>query len=313
MIVYFGDGAYCYSNCTAMLLSSIGENISPSKIEVLTGIGIGAFLQKNAFKIFFSPLSTAPDTGINQALNILGFSIKEDISREGEPAPFDKLIQDLKISPVILGALDMGYLTYNPLHKFLVGVDHYVIAYEFNNGEIKFHDPAGFPSMSLNFQDFELAWKAENISYRRGNYCSWTLPKRISSPSEKEIFEKVVTFFIKVYLQSEEQAKKENRLFGHLAIKSLSKHISTDNLSEIEQNHLVNFALPLAARRALDYSLFFESKDKELAKLKQLQSEEFGKSHVLAMKKDYHSLMKELQLLADIEEQFRNRLLKKYS
>jgi len=39
MVPYIGNGPYCYANATAMLLASIGENVPPSQIEVLTGQG----------------------------------------------------------------------------------------------------------------------------------------------------------------------------------------------------------------------------------------------------------------------------------
>lgn len=42
MIPYIGNALYCFADSTAMLLASIGENISSSRIEVLTGVGLGA-------------------------------------------------------------------------------------------------------------------------------------------------------------------------------------------------------------------------------------------------------------------------------
>ncbi len=33
---------YCYANSAAMLLSGIGEAVSPRLIEALTGVGLGA-------------------------------------------------------------------------------------------------------------------------------------------------------------------------------------------------------------------------------------------------------------------------------
>src|SRR5207247_9301948 len=42
-IPFYGNGPYCYSNATSMLLAGIGEKIPPSEIEVYTAVGLGAF------------------------------------------------------------------------------------------------------------------------------------------------------------------------------------------------------------------------------------------------------------------------------
>lgn len=42
MIAYHGNGAYCYANSASMLLATIGEDIRPSLIEILTGFSLGA-------------------------------------------------------------------------------------------------------------------------------------------------------------------------------------------------------------------------------------------------------------------------------
>lgn len=51
MSVYYGNGAYCYANSASMLLSTIGEEISPSLIEVLTGFSLGAAIEPHKLKL----------------------------------------------------------------------------------------------------------------------------------------------------------------------------------------------------------------------------------------------------------------------
>ncbi len=67
---------YCYANSTAMLLSSIGEVVPPRLIEVLSGVGLGAFISADGLP-FFSGLGGLPDEGISRALRILGFASEE--------------------------------------------------------------------------------------------------------------------------------------------------------------------------------------------------------------------------------------------
>jgi len=41
MLTYYGIAKRCYANSAAMLLSSIGEEVAPPRIEALTGMGLG--------------------------------------------------------------------------------------------------------------------------------------------------------------------------------------------------------------------------------------------------------------------------------
>ncbi|MEK6960815.1 MAG: hypothetical protein AABX47_06580, partial [Nanoarchaeota archaeon] len=66
---YIGNGAYCYANCIAMLLDSIGEDISPGTAEVLSGVGIGAFWDENRktglFQLGLNTPGLCPDVFFN--------------------------------------------------------------------------------------------------------------------------------------------------------------------------------------------------------------------------------------------------------
>jgi|GEM_PF-7018153 len=79
---YIGNGAYCYSNSTSMLLASIGEDISPSLIEVVGGVGLGAYYLPETNIAFFSNFSGLPDQAISKALEILGFEFTEKAQKE---------------------------------------------------------------------------------------------------------------------------------------------------------------------------------------------------------------------------------------
>ena len=73
LVPYHGNGPYCYSNATSMLLASIGEKIPPSEIEVYTGVGLGEFWLAKEKLLFFSSIANPPDKGITRALSLLGF------------------------------------------------------------------------------------------------------------------------------------------------------------------------------------------------------------------------------------------------
>lgn len=313
MIPYIGSGDYCYANATAMLLAATGENITPSRIEALCGVGLGAFWIDGADLIFFSNLATSPDKGISQALKLLGFSFAEKWSEKATPPPFETMRADLVKGPAILGPLDVGYLCYDPSHSNFSGVDHFVLAYGMDDSEIYLHDPAGFPHVALPLEYLELAWKAEHIDYRRGFYRYWSAIQRGEQPTEEEIFIHALQSFKVVYQASEHIVAHEpwakSWAIGPEAILRCSNQMRHGNITPQLKVHLANFMLKLSARRALDFAAFFEPYVPALAVLKYKQAELFGKSHTLAVRENWSCLADTLQELASIEEEFHTALL----
>ncbi|MCL4382345.1 MAG: hypothetical protein M1575_01955 [Patescibacteria group bacterium] len=309
IIPYMGNCAYCYANSVSMLLASIGEQIPPSTIEVLSGVGLGACLLKGTNLLFFG--WEIPDNGIDNALKLLGFSCKAEKIPKTEPAPLETLRKDLQKSPVVLGPLDMGYLVYNPLHRSLGGADHFIVSYSMDNNEIRIHDPAGFPCVSLSLDKLKVAWKAERVDYSKQYYRYWTAPKRIDNPTEEDIYKSAVKMFQFLYNHSQQKSEKEGWIISKEAIISFANRLKDRKATKDEIEQLTCFVLALGAKRALDYANFFDSYDVELANLKIKQADLFGKAHSLAVRKDWNATVDTLQQLAEIEENFRLTLLKK--
>ncbi len=306
---YFGNGPYCYSNATSMLLSSIGEDIPPWKIEVYTGVGLGAFWLSHEKLLFFSSIANPPDKGITRALKLLGFDFKETSSEHAGSPPFEQLKSDLSSSPAVLGPLDMGYLTHNPLHNRMEGADHFVLAYAIDDEGISIHDPEGFPSVKLPLRRLELTWRAESIGYRRGYYRYWTSPARVISPSKDQLYRSTLQSFKEVYSEAEKLASSNKWSIDQEAILTLAKYVRGGEVSAAERGFMIHFAFKLGARRALDFATFFASQDPGLASLKREQSELFGTCQAQAVERKWMRLAQSIQQLADVESQFRKALL----
>jgi hypothetical protein len=307
-IPFRGNGPYCYSNTASMLLSTIGEQVSPQEMEAYTGVGLGAFWLPKEKLLFFSSISNPPDLGITRALHLLGFSFDEKVTSDPGKPPLEELRSDLASSAAVLGPLDMGYLTHNPLHKRMMGADHFVLAYRFEKEGVLIHDPEGFPSVLLPFRQLELAWRADSIPYRRGYYRYWTRPRRVRSPSQDELYESSLRSFKEVYSEAESLAAKQDWVINARAITTLQRHVKEGRVSPAERGFMVYFSFKLGARRALDFASFFGTKRRELAGLKEKQAELFGAMQSSAVQRKWTHVAGSLEQLAQVETEFRDEL-----
>ena len=308
LIPFRGNGPYCYSNTASMLLSTIGEQVSPQEMEAYTGVGLGAFWLPREKLLFFSSISNPPDLGLTRALHLLGIGFEEKMTSDPGNPPLEQLRSDLTNSVALLGPLDMGFLTHNPLHRRMMGADHFVLAYKFEKDGVLIHDPEGFPSVLLPFRQLELAWRADSIPYRRGHYRYWTHPRRIRGPSSDELYESTLKVLQGSVLRSREPGGETNLTIDAEAIKTLSKHVKQDKVSPAERGFMVFFSPKPGARRALDFASFFGSRNPELARMKEKQAEVFGALQAFAVQKKWSRVADLLEQLAQVETEFREAL-----
>ena len=307
MIRYFGNGPYCYSNAVSMLLSSIGEEVSPSLVEALTGVGHGPVFYEEKSKLFyFGDCHMPPDSGITAALTELGFDFTEAASDLTGSPPLDRLVAVLKDGPAILGPLDMSRLKYNPIHEYLQGADHFVLAYDVDDQHVFLHDPEGFPFVRLLIKDLIAAWRADSVDYKRGHYRCWHSPSRTRHPSRDDLTSAAMEQMKVAYSRAEPPDSVET---GDDAMLRLIAALTSSPVSRTLKSHLLDFALKLAARRAGDYAGFFRESRPMLSNLKYQQAVLLGRCHSNGANDDWPAVIDDLRTLAELEECIRRTVL----
>lgn len=311
--ITFHDGYwYCYANSAAMLLSAIGEDVPPRLIEVLSGVGLGAFVATDGGvgggRPFFSGLAGLPDTGITRALAMLGFGFEERATDGPGPAPFVELAAVLAESPAILGPLDMSLLPYNPGRPAAPGVDHFVVADRMEAGRVVVYDPAGFAEAVIPAAGLEAAWRADAIAYRRGRYRYWTRPRRLTRPTGDQIAAAAVASFKRLYDEADRLASGAGCLTDGAAIDHVAGLVRRAALTPAQSGHLLHFALPLGAKRALDFAAFLEARSRDLAALKRRQAQLFGECQSSLARDDTRLAADHLSRLAELETLIRNEI-----
>lgn len=308
MVTYVGNGAYCYANCITMLLASIGEKISPSQIEVLTGVGFGAVWEESEKVAWFNGKLT-PDEGVDNALKLLGLTVVENSIRADGSNAIEVLKEEIWNGPVIVGPLDMGMLTYNPNHANLLGCDHYVLAYAIDEQFLYLHDPAGFPHVTLPIHLLSEAWRAEHVQWKRKPYQMWARPSRINSPSEDELAGQALSYFKSLYVSTIEWAAQYHKTVNSGAIRTFSLAVGNHDFTHGGVGNMKYFLFQLGARRAMDAAEFLKKHDPPLAKMKAEQARIFGTCHSHAVREDWSALSEALKNLAILEDQIIGKLL----
>ena len=292
MSMYFGDVSLCYTNSLAMALDSVGVDVRPEYLEALMVMGDGASIMKDDPRhplVFFD--NGEPDVSISNCLGILGFV-------EGPTTDLtevrDRLARMLESGPVVAGPLDMGLLTYNPNFRELGGVDHFVCILGLTDGRVRLHDPAGFPCMSMEFQDFAKAWEARTISYRRGSFSMWGAFTRVREPTQEEDYREVSSIMRRRYEAGEAGV-----------IRAYAEAIRRNGMSPQQKGIHQYFSFRLAAARSIYAARFLADHDPERAQLKERIASLFGQAHLHNLAEDNLALADTLGRIAELDDRFR--------
>ncbi|MCL4878569.1 MAG: hypothetical protein KJ064_18055 [Anaerolineae bacterium] len=283
MISYTGNGAYCYANSLHMCLKAAGMTPLPEPgfLECLTLMPFGNFYIRDEEKPMYFPggASTEPDSGLSIALKTLGWAADETWGGSAEEA-LAQLREAVQSSSVLVGPIDMAYLTYNPNYHFLNGEDHFVVVLEVQETEVLLHDPQQYPFAPLALEKFMKSWQVETVS--RQEMISRTL-----------------------------EAAKTNlkmNLSGPKFYNSIEalQHFAEDlhgGCGEKMRDMLVYFSLPLGARRSLDAAAFFlEAGFPEAATLLEHKAMLYGRAQQHAVDRCFNEIAEVVQNMAKNEE-----------
>ncbi|KXT61126.1 hypothetical protein SORDD05_00359 [Streptococcus oralis] len=302
MQMYFGDVSLCYSYSLAMALD--GYDFKADFLEAIMVMGNGASIVKEDERhplVFFD--NGMPDLSISHSLKILGFDFEEFYLKDGTEVDLEeikgKLESFLSNGPVVLGPLDMGHLTYNPNHKILYGVDHFITVYAVDGQYLYLHDPAGFACMKVAFNDILEAWKAEAIDYKRGAYSMWGNFKKIKSSSQTQIYQETARIMRTRYLDGQSNV-----------LTFYAKAVAENGLNTEQKQLHQYFSFKLAAVRNIYLSKFLKAHDPEGARLKEKLASLFGQAHLSCLKEDYQELSRLLYQIAEVDGRFKDLYVK---
>ncbi|MCI3273514.1 hypothetical protein [Streptomyces cylindrosporus] len=252
-LAFSGSSPYCYSNSLAMVLGT--DAPAPSAIEVLTGSPFGAQFTEGGLP-HFDPFGWDPDLGLDQALDLLGWTCRRTSGGEATEA-IDRLRQASRSGPVLAGPVDSGLLLHQPWSAGEAnGSDHWVVVLAVDDEQVLFHDPDGFPFATLPIGAFAAAWNSRLMEcagpftmrsdFRRVRQVDVLAALRNSLPAAQR--------WLAGGRQDECQTQPDVLGQG-AAVERLASQILA-GLDDRTHDHLAGFAVRVGTRRLSDASLW---------------------------------------------------------
>ncbi len=300
MLPYVGSGDYCFSN--SLHMSLLGSGAPPESLpstgflECLTTMPFGYTYLKEAELFFFS--GPNPDLGLTRAIETLGWACQvERGGTEGEALA--RLRAAAQHGPVLIGPLNMGYLTYNPNYLYLDGADHYIVVLSVEEDHVLVHDPKGFPCAALPLENLLKAWRAERIAYTDEPYILRAAFRPVKAASRQQMIERTVPN-IRANLRQELWGPE---VYGGVVALHMLAQTFQQEVPEHLATHLFYFALPLGVRHKVDAQAFLrEGNQSEAAELIEQQASLLGQAQYAGVQHAWSSVATLIEQVARLEE-----------
>ncbi|GHO82412.1 hypothetical protein [Dictyobacter formicarum] len=302
MLPYIGSGDYCFANSLHMSLLGSGappESLPPTGfLECLTTLPFGYTYFKEAELFFFS--GPNPDLGLTRAIETLGWTCTlERGGDEGEALA--RLCAAVQHGSVLIGPLNMGYLTYNPNHPYLLGADYYIVVLTMEEDHVLVHDPKGFPCIALPVENLLKAWRAEGVDlvYTDEPYTMRTAFRSREASNWKQMIERTLPH-IRANLRQE---LWKPGLYGGVTVLRMLAQTFRTQVPEKLAVHLFYFALPLGLRHKVDAQLFLrEANQSEAADLIEEQARLLGQAQYIGVQRSWPEVATLIEQVATLEE-----------
>jgi len=250
-----------------------------------------------------------PHVGVRRALEVLDSRYEFRWFEDSDQA-LSYLRSAQEESPVILGPVDMGYLSYSPFRRLQAGSDHYLVLTHFDGEMPIIDDPDGYLQVPLPIEDLLLAWKAERIFYREGPYSMWIIKEREREPTREELYRKTLQLGLQNLRISECEGPKGAIVHqGAGAIERLTEDIKRYRSSRWLGFYAI-FSFMVSAQRCFDSAQFIAEvpfANEHLKKASQVRMEQvkfYGWAQWQAATKRFGAVAETLTEIAKMEREF---------
>jgi len=276
------------------------ELSGPGFLECLTTVPFGNLYLalEDGPMVFFSGANIDPDDGLTRALHTLGWSCQVYRGQVPEEA-MAHLKEAVEVGPILVGPIDMGWLSYHPEHAKQAGADHFVAVLAIEGAYVHLHDPQGYPCAVLSHTEFLQAWNAEHLSYSHAPYTFRHAFRKVEQVSRQEMISRSLP-----HLRGNIEADPGGPVaYGGVRVFSLLANDVRGGIPASLEGHLLSFALPLAARRNVDAAAFLREADRqEAANILEQQASLFGLAQYRGAHHQWQEVAAIMEQLGALEE-----------
>ena len=147
--------------------------------------------------------------------------------------------------------MEIGLLRHQPEMTGPIGSDHFVCVLEADDQLIRFHDPQGFPYVTLPARDFLAAWRAETIPYKATPYTMRSDFRHIRDVTSETALHAALPGAVAWLRGRDDLAVPPGTIGGAAATRRLADLIA-GGLDADLHGHLIYFAIRAGARRLTD-------------------------------------------------------------
>ncbi|MEM7347002.1 MAG: BtrH N-terminal domain-containing protein [Chloroflexota bacterium] len=301
--MYTGNSAYCYSNSLHICLQAAGMGAVPNVgfLECLTGLPFGScFISDDDLPLFFpSPARTHPHEGLSRALETLGWTCN---LWQGDNATEARVVLESALSngPVLLGPVDMSFLSYDPNHKNKTGADHFVVVVGMDGDLVTLHDPQFYPYATLPLNELMQAWNATPIGYMEIPYTLRTDFREVTRVARDRQVRRTLDA---ARMMQTDVCEGPVAYAGATAFKKVVALLEPSPPPALI-GFLIHFALPLGARRCIDARQFMaEAGQSGLMTLYDDKAKLYGRAQYYAVAEKWEIVSEIFGALAELEDQ----------
>jgi hypothetical protein len=292
-----------------MILGWKGDSYPLPFLECVTTVPFG-FVYVASDSGGFAVNGYSPHVGVERALKALQYDYRFRCFRSADKA-LSFLKRSLEREPVLIGPVDMGFLTYDPYCKLKKGADHYVMALGFDRDHLILNDPDGYLQVRLPIGDFAKAWNAEAIAYKRGPYSLWLVKEKLGTPSVEKLYRDTLVLGLQNLKEKGRKYRAGRVIFyaGPLAVKKLAEDIKRYKLRRWLRFY-ATFTFRVSAQRCFDSSMFIKDvpfKNDNLEKASETRMQQafrYGECQTEASRMKFSKVAETLEEISGLEEKF---------
>jgi hypothetical protein len=298
MVPYEGRMSYCLIKSIQMVLAHQGHTYDLPWLECVSGEVFG-FAYIRGWPGTFAIVGYVYHEAGEHLLQTLNYDYSYTSAPDAGEA-VKGLEQALRRGPVVAGMLDMGFLTYSPMHRQARGADHAIVVLALKPDEVIVHDPDGYVAVPLPLADFLEAWQRD--IYTGKPYGLWQIGAQRQTPSKTEIWERTLERARQIYTRTVEEIPGAQIIYGPEGMRALAADFRAEPGRELGALPFFNWRV--SAQRCLDGAMFLRERLPEASAIRWEQCQIYGRLQQTSAARATGRLPDLLERLADHEERF---------